>query len=390
MPKNIVLLSDGTGNSSAQLLKTNVWRVYEALDLDDPNEQVACYDDGVGTSSFKPLALLGGAFGVGLKKNVLRLYRFLCEHYDEGDRIYAFGFSRGAFTIRVLIGLVAHQGIIRTRPTSPVVEAYPDGDPRAAAAAAHSQVVTAVRGEPQVFGKELARLTRWAYREFRREAFAQTGALVTIARSVRDVMLRLRERGARYDPARNHQVEKIEFLGLWDTVDAYGLPADELTEGVNKWIWPLSAQDLQLSPKVKKACHVIAIDDERNTFHPVLWDEGPGATGHRAPRRRTDLTGLVRRHALQRWRWLSGRLAVIHVASLDDIRSQQARTDVCQVAARISDQEGRSIRAHLRLARRPQGVLPLQPAPDRMVDQRAGPRVGLWRLAAHLPDRHDR
>jgi hypothetical protein len=273
MPKNIVLLSDGTGNSSAQLLKTNVWRVYETLDLDDPNEQVACYDDGVGTSSFKPLALLGGAFGVGLKKNVLRLYRFLCEHYDPGDRIYAFGFSRGAFTIRVLIGLVSHQGIIKTRPTSPAVEAYPDGDAKTATAAAHD-VGTFIRGEPQVYGKELTRLSRWAYREFRRDIFTQTGALVSVARRVRDAVLHFVERALpRYDKRNNHQVEHIEFLGLWDTVDAYGLPADELTEGINQWVWPLSAPDLLLSKKVRKACHAVAIDDERNTFHPVLWDE---------------------------------------------------------------------------------------------------------------------
>src|SRR4051794_8501511 len=106
MPKNIVLLSDGTGNSAGRLLKTNVWRVYEALRLENPAEQVACYDDGVGTSTFKPWALLGGAFGVGFKRNLLRLYRFLCEHYEPGDRIYAFGFSRGAFTIRVLVGMI--------------------------------------------------------------------------------------------------------------------------------------------------------------------------------------------------------------------------------------------------------------------------------------------
>ena len=116
MPKNIVLLSDGTGNSASKLLKTNVWRIYESLDLDDPTAQVACYDDGVGTSSFKPLALLGGTFGVGLARNVLRLYRFTCEHYEPGDRIYAFGFSRGAFTIRVLVALLCDQGIIKTRP----------------------------------------------------------------------------------------------------------------------------------------------------------------------------------------------------------------------------------------------------------------------------------
>ncbi|MGH9374207.1 MAG: phospholipase effector Tle1 domain-containing protein, partial [Vicinamibacterales bacterium] len=58
-----------------------------------------------------------------------------------------------------------------------------------------------------------------------------------------------------------------------DTVDAYGLPVDELTDGVDRWVWPLSMPDLTLHPKVKRACHVLALDDERNTFHPVLWDE---------------------------------------------------------------------------------------------------------------------
>jgi uncharacterized protein (DUF2235 family) len=60
MPRRIVLLSDGTGNSSAQVWRTNVWRMFYALDMSN-DEQVACYDDGVGTSSFKPLAILGGA-----------------------------------------------------------------------------------------------------------------------------------------------------------------------------------------------------------------------------------------------------------------------------------------------------------------------------------------
>jgi uncharacterized protein (DUF2235 family) len=64
MALNIILLSDGTGNSAAKRNKTNVWRLYQALNLAD-GTQVAFYDDGVGTSSFKPLALLGGAFGWG-------------------------------------------------------------------------------------------------------------------------------------------------------------------------------------------------------------------------------------------------------------------------------------------------------------------------------------
>lgn len=256
MPKNIILLSDGTGNSAAKLFKTNVWRLYEALDLRDPRVQVACYDDGVGTSTFLPLAVLGGALGFGLKRNVLRLYRFLCEHYEPGDRVYAFGFSRGAFTIRVLIGLILDQGVIRVRPP----QAHDDDDPN---------------GHDVINGGELRRYSRWAYRRFRR-LFTQTGGLVTVGRWLRDRVLAARDRMSghpRYEDVPRTPVPEIEFLGLWDTVDAYGLPMDELTMGVDRWIWPLMMPEQRLSPRVNKACHALAMDDERQTFHPVLWDE---------------------------------------------------------------------------------------------------------------------
>lgn len=73
MGRKIVLLSDGTGNSAAQVWRTNVWRTFAALDLSG-SDQVAFYDDGVGTSSFKLWAFLGGAFGIGLKRNVIDIY----------------------------------------------------------------------------------------------------------------------------------------------------------------------------------------------------------------------------------------------------------------------------------------------------------------------------
>src|SRR5262249_7542018 len=113
MRKNIILLSDGTGNSAAKLQKTNVWRVYRALDLSSTADQIAEYDDGVGTSSLRPLALIGGGFGVGLAKNVRNLYAFLSRNYrDSGEKVFAFGFSRGAYTIRMVIGLVRNQGLV--------------------------------------------------------------------------------------------------------------------------------------------------------------------------------------------------------------------------------------------------------------------------------------
>lgn len=262
MSKNIVLLSDGTGNSAAKLFRTNVWRIYEALELSTPQQQVACYDDGVGTSGITPLRILGGVCGIGLKRNVLRLYRFLCEHYQPGDRIYAFGFSRGAFTIRVLLGLIHTQGVI--------IAARGAG------------------GSEGVHGPELDRLTRQAYRAFRC-GFNHTGGIVAAARWTRDAVLAagdrlLRRRGL--DDVVRLKVPAIEFVGLWDTVDAYGLPIDELTDGIDQWVWPLSMPDLTPLPFIRKACHALALDDERNTFHPVLWDEaGEAALAEREGRR---------------------------------------------------------------------------------------------------------
>src|SRR3954467_3465737 len=113
MSKRIILLSDGTGNSASKVWKSNVWRIFESLDLRN-NDQVAFYDDGVGTSSFKPLAILGGVFGYGLKRNIIEAYKFICRNYDHtnGSKIYLFGFSRGAFTARVLADFMLQQGLV--------------------------------------------------------------------------------------------------------------------------------------------------------------------------------------------------------------------------------------------------------------------------------------
>ena len=243
--RNIVLLSDGTGNAAGKLFKTNVWRVYDALDLSNAS-QIASYDDGVGTSSIKPLAIIGGAFGWGLKRNVLALYTFLCDNYKEGDRIYAFGFSRGAFTIRVLIKLVLSEGLIRNAPST----------------------------------DDLRKLALRSYRKFRADQTLRYG-LHSLARPLRDFCMLLGDcilgqRRAMRD-FEKVSVPGIEFLGLWDTVDAYGLPVAELGKGVDERIWPLSLNDKSNSPAIKKICHALSIDDKRTTFHPLLWEESPNA-----------------------------------------------------------------------------------------------------------------
>lgn len=236
MGKRIVLLSDGTGNSAAKVWRSNVWRVFESLHLAGPH-QIAFYDDGVGTSSFKPLAILGGAFGYGLKRNVLDLYRFLCRNYEVGDEIFAFGFSRGAFTIRVVIGLVADQGLVTYTSEA-----------------------------------ELERKIRAAYRAFRAKNFTTKTRIEKPFRFLRDLFLRILSRSPQHNPS-EREVDNIRFLGLWDTVAAYGLPVEEMTRGISRYLWPLELPERKLNQKILRACHALSLDDERTTFHPLLWDE---------------------------------------------------------------------------------------------------------------------
>ena len=256
--KRIILLSDGTGNSAGKVWRTNVWRVFESLDLTS-SQQIAFYDDGVGTSSFKPFAILGGAFGFGLKRNVLDIYKFACRNYrshldylaleaaaakaenraerygpHQSDDIFAFGFSRGAFTIRVVNGLICEQGLVNYQTE-----------------------------------EELDRKVAVAYRAHRAEKFKSRFQVEWVFRKLRNLFV-----SAKHDK-NERPVDHIAFLGLWDTVAAYGLPVDEMTRGVSRYLWPLELPDRQLNPLVRKACHALSLDDERTTFHPLLWDEKP-------------------------------------------------------------------------------------------------------------------
>ena len=93
--------------------RSNVWRLHQALDQSSP-DQIAHYIKGVGTSGFRPFALIDGATGIGVRSNVRKLYEFICWNWQQGDEIYMFGFSRGAFTIRTLIGLIHYEGLSPT------------------------------------------------------------------------------------------------------------------------------------------------------------------------------------------------------------------------------------------------------------------------------------
>ena len=239
MGKNIILLSDGTGNSSAKIFKTNVWRLYQAIDLTDPLKQVAYYDNGVGTSSFKLFAALGGVFGFGLKRNVIDIYSFCCRNYQPGDKLYGFGFSRGAFTIRIVAGLIARIGLVPYH-----------GDDR-----------------------DLARDAATAYREYRRKRDFHSGIFVRPVRAVRDFINHTILRKPTLEAIHPTPIDRFEFLGVWDTVDAYGGPIEEITRAIDYYYLPLSMPDQFMNHKIWRACHALALEEERDAFKPVLWDD---------------------------------------------------------------------------------------------------------------------
>jgi len=237
--KRIVVCSDGTGNSSNKGRGTNVFKLFESLDLTghhtDPEltPQIALYDDGVGTEDFKPLKVFAGATGFGLSRNVRQLYRELVRVYDPGDEIFVFGFSRGAFTVRSLVGFIATCGLLDARRF-------------ATSAALRKAVRKAYRLYRQCYRTKLQELLLGPLDEYHAQVFRSLWC---------------------------HPGEvRVRFVGVWDTVDAVGLPF-HLSDILNSVVYRFKFPDQRLSAIVDEARHALAMDDERHSFHPLLWDE---------------------------------------------------------------------------------------------------------------------
>lgn len=282
-PKKIILLSDGTGNSSITRDKSNVWRFYQSLDLgpdtDGFYEQIAFYDNGVGTSSFRPFWLLGSVFGLGLSRNVRQLYTELCRHYLPGDKIYIFGFSRGAFTARVLAHFIELCGILDTSKTIPMwpfsllnkdapLKASLEterGFNRAVKKAhkSYRQHYWSTGTGHDVSGYFIPRITSSVLRFFRNKILRSE---VLCPEDFKKTFCYQRDAG-------QPEEEVIEFIGAWDTVDAIGLPIDELANFLDKYLYPYRFKSQKLGKSVRRAAQALAIDDERQTFHPILWDQ---------------------------------------------------------------------------------------------------------------------
>jgi uncharacterized protein (DUF2235 family) len=271
MSKKIVVFADGTGNAFTTQ-ESNVWRLYCALDQTNP-DQIAHYIEGVGTSGFRPFALLDGATGIGVPSNVRKLYQFISWNWQRGDEIYMFGFSRGAFTIRTLVGLIHSEGLIphcfsKTPDQSGQDAAQGDMEP-----ASHA---------------EMRRNARAAWRSYRSKgptSWRDTFITIKIARFIRDIVLgivhllgrvlfghRLYATVAGATKAQKRDEIPITFVGLFDTVEAFGVPIEEFRKAIDFAIWPISFRNTVLSNRVLCARHALSLDDERRTFYPVRFD----------------------------------------------------------------------------------------------------------------------
>lgn len=238
VPRNIALCFDGTWNSDDASSPTNVVKTYRAIRpaTSAGVEQLACYDRGVGTGRFDRLR--GGVLGLGLARNVELAYQWLTGKYREGDRLFLFGYSRGAYTARSLAGLIGLCG---------VPDAGRCGLAECEPADAASQAMAIYRIPA---GKD--REKRAARH---RDIFCRAPA-APVARGV--------------DVLRPSSI--VHFVGVWDTVGALGVPITWLN-----WVGARRHRfhDVRLDRHIRHACHAVSVDEGRRPFAPTLWLSPP-------------------------------------------------------------------------------------------------------------------
>ena len=217
--KRLVVFLDGTWNSVDS--NTNVWRMRAlcAAKGKDDKPQLVYYEVGVN-------GFLGGIFGQGLDENIRLAYEWLVENYNDGDEIFIFGFSRGAFTARSLAGLVALEGILKAG--SPI-------------------------GLTELFDryKKGNEKTIWTLKD--KEASGDTSKLTDQEKWL----------------LKYSQPAKVKVVGVWDTVGSVGVAAGNI-RGISRSQFDYLQTGLFIP--IQNGYHALAIDEHRNDFAPTLWD----------------------------------------------------------------------------------------------------------------------
>jgi uncharacterized protein (DUF2235 family) len=238
--KRLAFCFDGTWNRLDARQPTNVQITAESI-LDTSSggiTQIVYYDDGVGTNGAD--SLTGGLFGTGLLRNISDAYRFLILNYVAGDQIFIFGFSRGAFTARSLVGLLSTCGLISHHHAGRIDEAI-----------AHYRR----RDGSETFAEEM--------RRFRADVSPH------LCISEAEVAWRA-EHSAGADGPSGWPKLDVAYLGVWDTVGALGIPEYiALSHVLNR---SMQFHDVSLSSLANSARHAVAIDERNRDFTPTLWD----------------------------------------------------------------------------------------------------------------------
>lgn len=240
-PRKLIVTCDGTWNTADDKdndipAPTNVVRLYNCLAKTDAHggPQLKYYHPGVGTDGSTLERFAGGAYGLGISRNIMSAYRWLAENYRSGDEIYLFGFSRGAYTARSLAGFIGCCGLLDLK---------------------HASV-----------DQPWERI-RKAYEDvYRGGAKPEPATWPQLA------------------DAHGHTTIKIKFIGVWDTVGSLGIPDDlgllNLFDDPKKWQF----HDTQLGDHIELARHAVAIDEMRSSFTPTFWtdqNENVVNDGHR-------------------------------------------------------------------------------------------------------------
>jgi uncharacterized protein (DUF2235 family) len=246
MPKTICIFSDGTGQAGGGNPTdwTNVYRLY--VNTRDEPGQLCFYDPGIGSDpdQAEEQSLWGDiakgfakATGAGITRNIVDCYAALLLTYEPGDRVFLFGFSRGAYTVRSLGGAMRLCGV---PPGLPKVTRWQDIRPHIKDTRIRDLALAAVREVYQTYDDKAAR-------EAKAQAFrAQHGS----------------------EPTPPY------FLGVWDTVRALGL------QGANIFnFWRHRFHDAFLNAGVDHGRQALSVDENRSAFRPELWDERGAPAG---------------------------------------------------------------------------------------------------------------
>jgi uncharacterized protein (DUF2235 family) len=230
MSRNIVICCDGTNNQFGPE-NTNVVRLVQGLER-DPTKQLLYYDPGVGTLPEPGVFTWLGkklstwfdlAFGTGLSRKVEGAYTYLMDFIEPGDQVFLFGFSRGAYTVRVLAGLLHSLGLLPRGSHNLVPYAM--------------RLFAAIRGEGAARGIEGTSEYWKLCQEFR----------WTFARPV---------------PGDDQRRFRVHFLGVWDTVSSVG------------WVWdPTKFPFTAHNPSIDVIRHAVSVDERRWFFRQNLMEQ---------------------------------------------------------------------------------------------------------------------